>query len=71
MQAGKRTYPYTNIGLYINMMKELSTLRTELFNLNFQSLEAVYRYRDPQLRVTGNLCGLRNLGPNIYQCFRI
>ena len=24
------------------------------------------RYRDPQLKVTENVCGLRNLGPNIY-----
>ena len=71
MQAGKRTYPYKNIGLYINMMKELSTLSTELFNLNFQSLEAVSRYRDPQFQVTENLCGLLNLSPNIYQCVRI
>ena len=29
---------------------------TELFNLNFQSLEVVSRYRDPQLQVTENLC---------------
>ena len=28
---------------------------TELFNLNFQSLEVVSRYRDPQLQVTENL----------------
>ena len=37
---------------------------TDLFNLNFQSLEVVSRYRDPQLRVTENLCYLWNLGPN-------
>ena len=29
------------------------------------------RYRDPQLQVTENLCDLRNLSPNIYQCFKI
>ena len=42
-----------------------------MFNLNFQSLEVVSRYRDPQLQVTENLCDLRNLGPNIYDCFKI
>ena len=31
---------------------------TEPFNLNFQSLELVSRYRDPQLQVTENLCYL-------------
>ena len=30
----------------------------ELFNLNFQLLEVVSRYRDTQLQVTGNLCDL-------------
>ena len=44
---------------------------TELFNLNFQSPEVVSRYRDTQLHVTENLCYLRNLSPNIYQCFKI
>ena len=44
---------------------------TELFNLNFQSLEDVSRYRETQLQVTKKLCDLRNLGPNIYQCFQI
>ena len=33
---------------------------TELFNLNFQSLEVVSRYRDPQIKVTENLCYLWN-----------
>ena len=31
---------------------------TELINLNFQSLEVVSRYRDPQLQVTENVCYL-------------
>ena len=44
---------------------------TELFNLNFQSLEVVSRYSDTQLQVTENLCYLRNLSHNIYQCFKI
>ena len=43
----------------------------DLFYLNFQSLEVVSRYRDPQLQVTENLCFLWNLSPNIYQCFKI
>ena len=33
---------------------------TEIFNLNFKSLEVVSRYRDPQLQVTENLCDSRN-----------
>ena len=49
----------------------LNPWSTELRNLNFQSLEVVFRYRDPQLQVTENLCYLRNLNPNIYQCFKI
>ena len=44
---------------------------TDLFNLNFQSLEVVSRYRYTQLQVTENLGDLSNLGPNIYQCFKI
>ena len=32
----------------------LNPYSTELFNLNFRSLEAVSRYRDPQLQVTEN-----------------
>ena len=31
---------------------------TEIFNLNFQSLEVVSRYRDPQLQVTEKVCYL-------------
>ena len=31
----------------------------------------MFRYRDTQLQVTENVCDLRNLGPNIYQCFKI
>ena len=44
---------------------------TGLFNLNFQSLEVVSRYRDTQLQVTENLCYLWNLSLNIYQFFKI
>ena len=36
-----------------------------LFNLNFQPLEVVSRYRETQLQVTANLCDLRNLSRNI------
>ena len=31
---------------------------TELRNINFQPLEVVSRYRNPQLQVTENLCYL-------------
>ena len=53
------------------MLLTLTLKSTELRNLNFQPLEVVSRYRDPQLQVTENLCDLRNLGANIYQCFKI
>ena len=36
----------------------LSLRALELFNLNFQSLKFVSRYRDTQLQVTENLCDL-------------
>ena len=36
----------------------VSPRSTDLFNLNFQSLEAVPRYRDTQLQVTENVCDL-------------
>ena len=41
----------------------------DLYNLNFQTLEVVSRYRDPQLQVTENLCYSRNFSPNIDHCF--
>ena len=34
----------------------LNPLSTRLRNLNFQPLEVVSRYRDPQLQMTENLC---------------
>ena len=55
-----------------NGVDNLSPESTEIFNLNFQSLQVVSRcYRDPQKQGTENVCDLRNLGPNIYQCFKI
>ena len=50
-------------------MAILTPRNTELFNLNFQALEVVSRYRDPQLQVTENWWYLWNLSPNIYQSF--
>ena len=46
---------------------------TELFNLNFQPLEVVSRYRDPQLQVTKNSLNRPNLGQNVsdYRGFEI
>ena len=38
---------------------------TEPFNLYFQSLEVVSRYRDTQLQVAENVCDLCNLSPDI------
>ena len=49
----------------------LSPWSTEIFNLNFQSLEFVSRYRDTQLQVTEKLSDLQNLSPNMYQFFKI
>ena len=51
--------------------EHINPLNTDLFNLNFQSLEVVSRYRDTQLLVTENLLLVKNLSPNIYQCFKI
>ena len=36
----------------------LNPQNTEIFNLNFQSIEVVSRYTDTQLQVTENLCDL-------------
>ena len=47
------------------------SMSTELFNLHFQSLEVVSRYRDTQLQVTENVCYLRNFSLNLYQYFKI
>ena len=52
-------------------MEEINPQSTQLRNLNFQSLEVVSRYRDPQLQVTENLFYLRKLSPDTYQCFKI
>ena len=62
-------YPFTNINDFKN--NYVNPLSTQIFNLNFQSLEVVSRYRDTQLQVTENLCDLWNLGPNIYQGFKL
>ena len=37
----------------------------KLNNLNFQPLEVVSRYRDPQLQVVEKCSGLFNFSPNI------
>ena len=47
------------------LLGHINPWSTELFNLNFQSLEVVSRYRDTQLRVTENLCYLWRLSANI------
>ena len=38
-----------------------------MVNLNFQPLEVVSRYRDPQLQVVENYSYLFNLRPNVYK----
>ena len=43
-----------------------------IFNpYNFQSLEVVSRYRDPQLQVTKYVCDWGNFTPTLYECFKI
>ena len=49
----------------------VSPWSTELFNLNFQSLVVVSRYRDTQLQVTENVCDLWNSSPNIFSVSRL
>ena len=46
-------------------------LKAELFNLNFQSLEVVCRYRDTQLQVTKFFYNLWNSSPTVYKCYKI
>ena len=46
------------LGQRLRRSPTINPLNTELFNLNFQSLEVVSRYRDTQLQVTENLCYL-------------
>ena len=46
-------------------MVTLNHYPTKLIHLNFQPLEVVSRYRDPQLRVAENLSYLFNLGTDI------
>ena len=41
-------------------VKDPDLYNTELFNWNFQSLDDVSRYRDPQLQVGENYSYLRN-----------
>ena len=43
--------------------------RAKLIYLNFQSLEFVSRYRDPQPEVIEKYSYLFNLGPNIYKSY--
>ena len=59
------------IYMSISRLDPYFTFNNEIFNLNFQSLEVVSRYRDTQLQVTENLCDLRNLGHSIYEYFKI
>ena len=57
--------------IHILLWSENARSCTELFNFNFQSLEVVSRYCDPQLQVTEILSYLWNLKPSIYQFFKI
>ena len=53
------------------IIKHVNPSNTDLFNLNFKSLEVVSRYHDTQLQVTKNVRYLVNLSLNIYQYFKI
>ena len=62
----------TQIEARLRWLREhLNPWSTKKFNLNFQSLEVVSRYRDPQLQVTEILGDSLNVSPYLYQCFRI
>ena len=45
------------IGYSVDIMLNSYIWNTDYFNLIFQSLEVVSRYRDTQLQVTENVCG--------------
>ena len=66
-------FQLAQVGLHVVMVSwhYINPYNTELFNLNFHSLEVVSRYRDPQVQVTENLRYLWNLIPNKYQCIKI
>ena len=69
--TGKLTFTFLFDFHPLHCALTLTPWNTELRNLNFHPLKVVSRYRDPQLQVAENLCYLRNLSPNIYQCFKI
>ena len=58
-------------GLAAQFLAVLTSRALSYFNLIFQSLEVVSRYRDTQLQVTENVCDLWNVYPDIYHCFKI
>ena len=58
----------TKVVSYTNN-KRVNPYPAKLIYLNFQPLEVVSRYRDPQLQVAENYSYLFNLSPNIYKSF--
>ena len=61
---------YSSLANHHSLRPELITVieSAKLNNLNFRPLEAVSRYRDPQLQVGENYSYLFNLRPNISRC---
>ena len=56
---------YTFLKSRNHFVGSLTPFSAELINLNFQPLEVVSRYRDPQFQVAENYSYFFNLRPNI------
>ena len=55
------------VNVYISRSIRVNPYPAKVICLNFQPLEVVSRYRDPQPQVVENYSYLFNLGPNIYR----
>ena len=68
IQISEATRPSVDLkGVVDQMGFYVISVTAQLIYLNFQPLEVVSRYRDPQPQVVENWSHLFNLRPNIYQ----
>ena len=64
-----KDWPYAGDG-GSTVHQHFNPLAAKVSGLNFQQLEAVSRYRDPQLQVVENYSYLFDLGQNIRKFFK-